>query len=166
MHPGSSPSTPYKRWDVRRFAQVADRIIQKYGGKIFFTAGNGERELVNNITAQMTETHSVLCQPETLTQLAEAIRRCDLFIGNDTAPMHLAVFVGTPVIALFGPTDPIENAPFGKGEAIVLRKDVYCNPCRIRECQNLLCMDAITVDDVLEAVDRVLLRKGFQPNPY
>ncbi len=75
--------------------------------------------------------------------------------------MHLAVFVGTPVIALFGPTDPIENAPFGKGEAIVLRKDVYCNPCRIRKCQNLLCMDAITVDDVLEAVDRVLLRKSF-----
>jgi heptosyltransferase I len=161
MHPGSSPSTPYKRWGVRRFAQVADSIIQKYGGKIFFTAGNDERERVNEITAQMTETHYVLCQPATLTQLAEAIRRCDLFIGNDTAPMHLAAFVGTPVIALFGPTDPIENAPFGKEEAIVIRKDVSCNPCRKRNCPNLICMDAITVDDVLEAVDRVLLRKGF-----
>jgi len=161
MHPGSSPNTPYKRWDVRRFAQVADNIIQKYGGKIFFTAGNAERELVNDITAQMTETHCVLCQPETLTQLAEAIRRCDLFIGNDTAPMHLAAFVGTPVIALFGPTDPTENAPFGKGEAVIIRKDVSCNPCRIRECKNLLCMDAIAVEDVLEAVDCILLRKGF-----
>jgi len=166
MHPGSSPSTPYKRWDVRRFARLADSIIQKYGGKIFFTAGNDERELVNDITAQMNETHYVLCQPETLTQLAETIRRCDLFIGNDTAPMHLAAFVGTPVIALFGPTDPIENAPFGKGEAIVIRKDVACNPCRNRECQNLLCMDAISIKDVLEDVDRVLLRKGFQPNSY
>ncbi len=164
IHPGSSLSTPYKRWGVRRFAQVADSIIQKYGGKIFFTAGNDERERVNKITKQMAESHYVLCQPETLTQLAEALRRCDLFIGNDTAPMHLAAFVGTPVIALFGPTDPIENAPFGQ-EAIVIRKDVSCNPCRIRECQNLLCMDAITVNDVLEAVDRVLLRKGFNPNP-
>jgi heptosyltransferase I len=166
MHPGSSPSTPYKRWDVRRFARLADSIIQKYGGKIFFTAGNDEQELVNDITAQMNETHYVLCQPETLTQLAETIKRCDLFIGNDTAPMHLAAFVGTPVIALFGPTDPIENAPFGKGEAIVIRKDVACNPCRNRECQNLLCMDAISIKDVLEDVDRVLLRKGFQPNSY
>ena len=163
MHPGSSPSTPYKRWDITRFAALADRIIQKYGGNILFTAGNDERELVKNIFKQMTESHHVLCQTETLTQLAETIRRCDLFIGNDTAPMHLAAFVGTPVIALFGPTDPIENAPFGKGEAIVIRKDVSCNPCRIRECQNLLCMDAITVDDVLESVDWVLLRKGFNP---
>ena len=161
IHPGSSPGTPYKRWDVRRFAQVADSIIKKYGGKIFFTAGNDERELINDITAQMIETSYVLCQPETLTQLAEAIRRCDLFIGNDTAPMHLAAFVGTPVIALFGPTDPVENAPFGEEESIVLRKNVSCNPCRNRNCPNLICMDAITVDDVLGAVDRVLLRKGF-----
>jgi ADP-heptose:LPS heptosyltransferase len=75
--------------------------------------------------------------------------------------MHLAAFVGTPVIALFGPTDPIENAPLGKGEVIVIRKDVSCNPCRIRKCRNLLCMDAIAVEDVLGAVDRILSRKGF-----
>lgn len=165
MHPGSSPSTPYKRWDLSRFARLSDRIIQKYSGNILFTAGNDERELVNNIFKQMTEPRHVLCQTETLTQLAEVIRRCDLFIGNDTAPMHLAAFVGTPVIALFGPTDPIENAPFGKEESIVIRKDVSCNPCRIRECQNLSCMDSISVEDVLEAVDRVLLHKGFNPNP-
>ena len=161
IHPGSSPSTPYKRWDFSRFAQLADRIIQKYGGNILFIAGNDEKGLVNNIVKQMTESQHVLCQTETLTQLAEAIRQCDLFIGNDTAPMHLAAFVGTPVIALFGPTDPTENAPFGKGEALVIRKDVSCNPCRIRKCSNLLCMDAIAVEDVLGAVDRILLRKGF-----
>ncbi|HPD60891.1 MAG TPA: glycosyltransferase family 9 protein [Thermodesulfobacteriota bacterium] len=161
MHPGSSSSTPYKRWNFSRFAQLADRIIQKYGGTILFTAGNDEKELVDKIFKQMIESQHVLCQTETLTQLAEVIRQCDLFIGNDTAPMHLAAFVGTPVIALFGPTDPIENAPFGKGKAIVIRKDVSCSPCRTRECPNLLCMDAIAVKDVLEAVDLILYRKGF-----
>jgi ADP-heptose:LPS heptosyltransferase len=161
MHPGSSPGTPYKRWDPGRFAQVADNIIRKYGGKIFFTAGNNEQTLVNKITSKMNETNHVLCKTETITQLAESIRQCDLFIGNDTAPMHLAAFVGTPVIALFGPTDPIENAPFGKEEAIVLRKNVSCNPCRNRKCTNLVCMDAISAKEVTEAIDRILLRKGF-----
>lgn len=162
IHPGSSPSTPYKRWGYRRFAQLADNLIQKFGGKILFTAGKDERELVKSIIAEMTEFQYILCQTKTLTQLAETIRRCDLYIGNDTAPMHLAAFVGTPVIALFGPTDPIENAPYVKGESIVIRKDVFCNPCRNRECQNLLCMDAINVEDVLGAVDQILLNKGFK----
>jgi ADP-heptose:LPS heptosyltransferase len=107
----------------------------------------------------MKESQYFVCRTETLTQLAEAIRRSDIYIGNDTAPMHLAAFLGTPVIALFGPTDPIENAPYGKRESIIVRKDVGCNPCRNRECRNLICMDAIEVDDVLEAVDRILPKR-------
>ena len=160
IHPGSSPSTPYKRWEWRRFAQLADMLIQKYGGKIFFTAGADERELVKSIVEVMKESHYVLCRTETLTQLAELMRRCDLYIGNDTAPMHLASFIGTPVIALFGPTDPIENAPYGKAKSIILRKDFPCSPCRKRECDNLLCMDAIAVEDVLEAIEQILPKKG------
>ncbi|MBW1679106.1 MAG: glycosyltransferase family 9 protein [Deltaproteobacteria bacterium] len=163
VHPGSSPQTLYKRWDYRRFAQLADILIRKYGGEIFFTAGKDEREIVNSVIEEMTESQYVCCRTETLTQLAEIIRRSDLYIGNDTAPMHLAAFVGTPVIGLFGPTDPIENAPYGKEESIVIRKDVSCNPCRNRECPNLICMDAITVEDVLESVERVFLNRGFTP---
>ncbi|MCD6353882.1 MAG: glycosyltransferase family 9 protein, partial [Proteobacteria bacterium] len=156
MHPGSSLSTPYKRWNHHRFSQLADTLIQKYQAKIFFTAGKDEWPLIKSITDQMTESDYVLCRTETLTQLAEIIRRCDLYIGNDTAPMHLAAFLGTPVIAIFGPTDPVENAPYGKGEVIMIRKDVSCNPCRKRECQKGLCMDAIEVKDVVESVERIL----------
>jgi len=160
IHPGSSPSTPYKRWDYRRFAQLADTLIRNYGAQIFFTAGREERELVHLIVGAMEESHYVLCRTETLTQLAELMRRCDLYIGNDTAPMHLASFVGTSVIALFGPTNFLENAPYGKGESVIVRKDVACSPCRNRECGNLLCMDAIEVKDVLEAVERIMTVKG------
>jgi len=161
IHPGSSPSTPYKRWEWRRFAHLADILIQKYGGKIFFTAGSDEKELVERIVEAMKESQYVVCRTETLTQLAELMRRCDLYIGNDTAPMHLASFMGTPVIALLGPTDPIENAPYGKAASIVLRKDVPCSPCRKRECDNLICMDAIAVEDVLEAVEQILAKQGY-----
>jgi len=162
VHPGSSLQTRYKRWDYRRFAQLTDVLIREYGGKIFFTAGKDEWEVVNSIIGEMTESQYVCCRTETLTQLAEIIRRSDLYIGNDTAPMHLAAFVGTPVIGLFGPTDPIENAPYGKEESIVVRKDVPCNPCRNRGCPNLICMDSITVEDVLKSVERILLNKGFK----
>ena len=163
IHPGSSPGTPYKRWEWRRFAQLADILIQGYGGKIFFTAGTDERELVESIVATMKESHYVLCRTETLTQLAELMRRCDLYIGNDTAPMHLASFIGTPVIALFGPTDPAENAPYGKAASIILRKDVPCSPCRKKTCDNLLCMDAIAMEDVLDAIEQILYKKGCAP---
>lgn len=163
IHPGSSPGTPYKRWDYRRFARLADTLIRNYGARIFFTAGREETDLVHRILGSMKESHYVLCRTETLTQLAELMRRCDLYIGNDTAPMHLASFVGTAVIALFGPTNSIENAPCGKGESVIVSKDVACSPCRNRECGNLLCMDAIAVEDVLEAVERIMTEKGCSP---
>ena len=110
----------------------------------------------------MSESAWAVCETKTLTELAAVIQKCDVYIGNDTAPMHLAAFVGTPVIALFGPTDPIENAPFGKAPSIVVRKDVSCNPCRNRTCNNLVCMDAITVDEVVKAVERLIGKAAAQ----
>ncbi len=165
VHPGSSPQTPYKRWNHQRYAQLADSIIQRFGGTIFFTAGKAEQALVAKIIDCMTESECVICKTKTLTQLAAVIRKCDLYIGNDTAPMHLAAFMGTPVVALFGPTDRTENSPFGKGKSIVIQKDVSCNPCRKRTCDNLVCMNAIQVNDVLQAVEHILAATRGKP-PY
>ena len=156
IHPGSSPQTPYKRWDYRRYAQLADNIIRQFEAKVFFTAGKDELQLLRKIIDLMGESEWVVCDTKTLTELAAVIRKCDVYVGNDTAPMHLAAFVGTPVIALFGPTDPTENSPFGKGPSIVIRKDVLCNPCRNRSCDNLVCMDAINVDEVIKALEHII----------
>ena len=156
IHPGSSPQTPYKRWDYRRYAQLADVLVQRFKAKIFFTAGKDEQSLVQDILKIMVSTDHVVCKTATLTQLAAVLGKCDLYIGSDTAPMHLAAFMGTSVVALFGPTDTTENAPLGKGRSIIVKKDVPCNPCRNRTCGNLLCMDAVTVDDVVAAVEKIL----------
>jgi heptosyltransferase I len=161
MHPGSSPKTLYKRWDYHRFARLADVLIAAYGARVLFTGERDEEELITAVIREMKERDFTVCQTKTLTRLTELIRRCDLYVGNDTAPMHLAAFVGTPVIGLFGPTDPLENAPYDRGASVVIRKDVSCNPCRNRQCQQLLCMDAITVEDVLEPVARILHGRGF-----
>jgi ADP-heptose:LPS heptosyltransferase len=95
---------------------------------------------------------------ETLTQLGEILRRCDLCIGGDTGPIHIASLVGTPTVVIYGPTDPVVNEPLGRH--VKIRKDVGCNPCRNRSCETLLCLEAIAVKDVFDGVKEILVRKG------
>ena len=72
--------------------------------------------------------------------------------------MHIASMVGTPVVAIFGPTDPVVNEPFGAHRKV--RKDVGCNPCRERSCRETLCLDEVTVEEVLAAAKEMLSYKG------
>lgn len=90
----------------------------------------------------------------TLPQLASLIRRCRAFVTVDSAPLHLAASMDTPVIALFGPTDPKRHfPPVGKG--IVLNKKVKCHPCYLRRCPiGLICMTRITPQEVYQEVKR------------
>ena len=87
------------------------------------------------------------------------IKRCDLFLTNDTGPMHLAASFGVPVVALFGPTDSRTTSPFGSGHTIV-RHPVECAPCLLRECPiDHRCMTRISVDEVYGAAVKQLVVK-------
>jgi ADP-heptose:LPS heptosyltransferase len=98
---------------------------------------------------------SVLSPPtDSLTRLAEVFRQCGLYIGGDTGPMHIASLVGTPVVVIYGPTDPKINEPFGLHQKVM--KEVGCNPCRNRSCQELICLKAVTVEDVFKAAKEIL----------
>jgi ADP-heptose:LPS heptosyltransferase len=70
--------------------------------------------------------------------------------------MHIASFVKTPVVVIYGPTDHRVNAPYEKNPHMVLRKDLPCNPCRKRDCKSLACMSAIAPEEVIEAVAQLL----------
>ncbi len=112
IHPGTSPSTPYKRWDAYRYAVVADKIIEDSAAQIIFTWANEEIEMVKEIIGLMKYRAIVAPKTENLCQLAEIFRCSDLYVGSDTGPMHLAAFVNTPVVAIFGPTDHVVNEPY------------------------------------------------------
>jgi lipopolysaccharide heptosyltransferase I len=154
IHPGTSPKTPYKRWFPDYFAQLADRLVREMNATVLFTWGPDELEWVKGIQKKMRGP-SILGPPTlSLTQLGEIYRHCDLYIGGDTGPMHIASLMGIPVVAIFGPTDPVVNEPFGRHKKVV--KSVGCNPCRDRTCKKLTCLKAIEVEDVFKAVKELL----------
>jgi len=91
-----------------------------------------------------------------LLQLAALLERCHLLVSNDTGTMHVATGVNTPVVAIFGSTNPITTGPWGDVHRIV-RKDLSCSPCLKRICPiDHQCMDLITVEEVEEVVENRL----------
>jgi ADP-heptose:LPS heptosyltransferase len=95
--------------------------------------------------------------PETpsLADLAAVFAECRIVVGGDTGPLHIASLLGTPVVQLLGPTDPIENAPWPHTPSRSLRANLACSPCR-RGCAGADCMAAIPSDDVVAAARELL----------
>ena len=84
-----------------------------------------------------------------------------LFIGSDSGPLHVASLVGTPVVQLLGPTDPVENAPWGETPSRQVRVPVPCSPCR-SGCAAVTCMRSIRPDAVLAAARELLMLNAAQ----
>src|SRR4030043_1461270 len=154
IHPGTSPKALFKRWMPDRYAQLADRMVRELNASVFFTWGDGELEGVEGIRKKMKELSFLGHKTESLTQLGEVYRNCDLYIGGDTGPMHIASLVGIPAVVIYGPTDPIENEPMGNH--IKVRKEVGCNPCHEYSCRELLCIQGISADEVFKATKEIL----------
>ncbi len=156
IHPGTSKETRYKRWNSADYAAVADTLIERLHAQVIWTWGPGELETAQHIVKLMNHESVIACKSGNLRQLAEIFRRSDLFLGSDSGPMHIASFVRTPVVVIYGPTDPVVNAPYEKNPHIVLRKDLNCSPCRNRDCKSLQCMKMIEPDEVCDAVCSLL----------
>jgi heptosyltransferase-1 len=120
--------------------------------------GPGDRGIGAEIAAAAGTDIVDLTGKTTLKQLAEVFRRCRVAIGNDTGPVYISFAVGTPTVAIFGPTDARRLGPYGEGHAKVTA-GVGCAPCRRRRCGALKCMEAITVEGVVEAA-RGIVREG------
>ncbi len=145
---------PTKCWPTRSYGELADKLSAD-GLTPVIIGGPGDRKLADEIIAALEGPIIDLIGQTTLKQLAFVIKNAVAFVGGDTGPMHLAVAVGTPVVTMFGPTDPVRNGPYS-GENIVLTADVECCGCWQRKCnKNNECMSNITVGQVLEAVKNV-----------
>ncbi len=145
-----------KRWPVEKFAALTDLINKKQGASVILIGGAGDIGLAEEVEAKVKTEVINMAGRTTLKQLAALLSKVSLLITNDSGPMHIAATLGTPVIALFGPTDPRRTGPYGKGHTII-RKGIPCSPCFKKRCHSPICMDEISVDEVFKAIEE----RGF-----
>lgn len=155
IHPGTSEFASFKRWPEERYVELTNRLVLGCGAGVVVTWGPGQGESAERIVAQASGRAALCPELGGLRQLATVLARAQLFIGGDTGPMHLASALGVPVVALFGPKDPVQTGPYCSRSAVVTA-EVECRPCTRRRCADARCMSDITVDSVFEAVCHVL----------
>jgi 3-deoxy-D-manno-octulosonic-acid transferase/heptosyltransferase-1 len=139
-----------KRWDGEKMAALADRLIRTYNAHVIYTGAAGDMQYINAIIALMQHPALNAAGKTTLQELACLISRARLFVTTDSGPMHLAAAVGTPVVALFGPTAPWRTGPYTE-RARIVRTQAPCSPCYKRKCDEMICMNEIGVDEVMDA---------------
>ena len=145
----------FKAWPSERFAELADRLTERFGCQILVGGSNQEAELTNSVVRQAKSRLINIAGVSNIRTLAALLKRAALFVGNDSGAMHIATAVGTPVVALFGPSNPAEWGPRG-GPAEVIYKGLDCRICFHPTCQRgeQNCMKLITVDEVMNAAMR------------
>ncbi len=152
LHPGSSRKTAYKRWHQNGYVGLVNALVEKLDARIILTWGPGERETVELIAGNVRVPRVVAKKTASLLDLAALFAACDLYIGGDTGPSHLAAAMQVPAVVIFGPTHPKVNAPYGTYYRIV-RYPLPCSPCRKRSCKTRLCLEAVGWRRVLAAVE-------------
>lgn len=183
---GINPGATYgsaKRWFPERFAEVANWFVKDTGGSVVLFGGHSEVAIAEEIckysnklrvtsyereSKEYSEQNSSLVTRHSLlnlagkTNLRELIAltsECDVFVSNDSGPMHIAYAVKTPLVAIFGSTSPELTGPVGNGN-MVIKSDIECSPCFERACKNrnnnMGCMYNVTSEDVFFAVNKIL----------
>jgi len=156
---GINPGAAYglaKCWHPDRFAELGRRLSEKWKATALIFGREEERGMADKILKNLGGGGVDFTGKTGLLQLAALLERCCLLVTNDTGTMHVASAVGTPVVAIFGSTDPVATGPWGGGH-VVVKKEVSCSPCFKRVCPtDHRCMELITVDEVEEVVDNKL----------
>jgi lipopolysaccharide heptosyltransferase II len=147
IHPGGRPS---RRWPVKNFALLMQKLQQASGCTFIITGDTNERPLARALVKALPQAID-LTGALSIKELGACIQRCRLFISNDTGPMHIAAIVKTPQVALFGPGSLAWYSPSHISErAKVIYKKLYCVPCERPHCRHIRCLRRISVDEVLE----------------
>ena len=139
-----------KCWPIKNYISLIKRLKEE--GFLPIIISSNEFKTITDDLMEGFSDPPIAFVGQPLKRLTELIKRSSLMVTNDSGPMHIAVAVNTPVIALFGPTDPLLTGPYGEGH-IVIQKNMDCVPCLERECsKEHVCMEMITVDEVIEKI--------------
>ena len=169
LHPGASREI--RRWPAEQFAELGRDLTGDPGVDVVFAFGPGESELADRVERSYASAGSAkrpreseprLCYPSTPRVLGALFERAAAVVTNNTGPMHVAAAVGAPGVFIHGPTPVRRWHPSGDRYVAVFAADVACRPCDSPTCSagSLLCMEAVSVERVREAVERLLAVGG------
>jgi len=144
-----------KLWPADRFGAVARTLWEKDGLESVVVGASGDAELAAAVAEEAGTSVLDLTGRTTLKQVAEVFRRCRVTVGNDTGPLYISSAMGTPTVAVFGPSDARRLGPYGEGHAKLVAQ-VDCAPCRNRRCHPRKCMESISANHVIEAARTLL----------
>ncbi|HEU5318579.1 MAG TPA: glycosyltransferase family 9 protein [Chloroflexota bacterium] len=165
VHPGGASNAgmtmPSKRWPAARFAALADRLVVEAGARVVVVGHGTDAPIARQMRVAMKQPSVDLVGQTSIGQLAALLRRADLYVGNDSLPLHLGVAVGTPVIGIFGPTDPAINGPYRAAGAALVDENACSQrrpfvPGPLAACADCTCIQRVTVDRAFDAASSLL----------
>ncbi len=156
LHPGSSENLTLRRWPADRFAELGDRIAGELECCVVISGGHAEITLVRSVAARM-QRRAVTAAALSLRGFAALCESARFVVSNDTAAVHIASAMGTPVVGLYGPNTPFLYGPLGEDD-LVFYKELPCSPClcnltsKMSDCRESRCMEEIGVEEVFGAI--------------
>ena len=150
----------WKQWPIERYRDVISRVISaRPDAQIILFGSASEEEMIREMIDGLVGNISLAAGRTSVKQAAALIERCDLLVCNDSGLMHAAVAVGTPVVAIYGPTDIRRTAPLGERHTVI-RHELPCSPCfklegddQVHACSHHDCLMTITSGEVFDAID-------------
>jgi heptosyltransferase-2 len=150
IHPGAH--YPSQRWPAERFGELARRVLAQCGANVILLGSRDEQTLLDEVEEIAGEGVHAFSRLR-LRELMALISKCDLFICNNSGPLHIASALKVSTISMIGPTVTPLWLPYGENN-VVLNKEPSCSPCNRANCKDHECMESITVDEVLEEVKK------------
>ncbi len=155
LNPGAAYGTA-KRWPADRFAALGRLFQSRAGAEILVVGSSGERGIADAVAAGLERPALNFAGRTSLRELVALIGLGRLFVTNDTGPMHIADALGTPILAIFGPTEPAATGPV-RSRSAIMKRDAPCWPCLYRKCPyDHRCMTGIGPEEAFDAGRRLL----------
>ena len=151
----------FKCWPYEKAAKLIDRLNKELNARVVLTSGPDSMELsyMKNVLDSINSNVTDLSGKLSLRELGALIRNARIFVGVDSAPMHIAAAVGTPTVALFGPSSEMDWGPWGEGHKVITSGSFTCRPCNQDGCGGSKwseCMEKIEVETVFENITAIL----------
>lgn len=161
---GINPGAAYgsaKCWPPERFHELAKGLASTPNHCVVFFGDPSQSQLIRKICRGLPENVINLSGATNLRELMAVIQRCDLFITNDSGPMHIAAAFDVPLIAFFGSTDDQLTGPYKTKNSEIINKRTSCSPCFKRTCPiDFRCMNEISVQETLQLAKKKLNKRN------